>query len=503
MTEGGGRQGWGSAGHQALGVRGGVGGTAAGLDDLDAAARRLGDCAARLVPIGPRLIALAADPVAVVTAPLSPVTAALAARAVAAAAGPSGLAGEVVLVAGLAAATSGAAAAYRAAEAAAVAGAQAARDTLMGLVGRCLPEVAVGVLALDALGVDVAAGLDRFVATHPGVVDLAGGVGGLVAGARADPRVGWLLVPGLLAPTSGGRPDSYELGVGVLAGAARAWGLLRDDGVAVVTEEVRPRAGSDPPAAFATVAGAPRGLGDLAHDLVVVGDGRDYPGHVRVVQVPGPQGSAWVVEVSGTQDWDPRAGAEVLDVTSDVQLMAGAASVLGEAVEEALDQAQAEAGGAGGSGGSGGSGAGDPVMLVGHSLGGITAAALAASPAFTARHRVTHVVTMGSPVARVPVPESVSVLSLEHQQDPVPRLEGRANPDRSGWVTVERSAALAPGSGGSAAHAVEQYVGTAALTDLAADPSVDAWRRGSAAFFEGDRYGAAVVRDYRVGRAPG
>jgi predicted alpha/beta hydrolase family esterase len=469
-----------------LSVRGGVGGTAVGLADLDAAARRLADCAGRLTLVSARFAALVADPAPVVTAPLSPGTAALAAAAAARAAGPGGLAGEVLALSGLATATAGGVAGYRAAEAALVVGVDAARDTVMGLVGRCLPEVAVGVLALGALGVDVVGTLDRVVVAHPEVVELSGGLDGLAAGLRADPRLGWLLGPGWSARAGedrSARTDSYETALGVLAGSARAWGLLRDGGIPVAGREPVPRG----------EARAPRDLADVARDLSVVGDGRSYPGHVRVVEVAGESGAAWVVEVSGTQDWDPRADDAVLDVTSDVQLMAGASSVLAETVGSALDQARAE---------SGRSGADDPVMLVGHSLGGITAAALASSPAFTARHRVTHVVTMGSPVARMPVPASVSVLSLEHGQDPVPRLDGRANPDRSSWVTVRRDPVLPSGSGAGVAHAVGGYAATAAATDQSGDPSVEAWRRGSAAFFRGEQHGAVVVRDYRVQRAP-
>ena len=68
-------------------------------------------------------------------------------------------------------------------------------------------------------------------------------------------------------------------------------------------------------------------------------------------------------------------------------------------------------------------------MLTGHSLGGIAAASLAADSGFTSRFHVTSVVTAGSPIARIDVPASVTVLSLEHEQDVVPMLDGRRNDD--------------------------------------------------------------------------
>ena len=52
----------------------------------------------------------------------------------------------------------------------------------MVVVGGLAPEVVVGVLALDALGVDVAAVLDRAVFDEPGIADLAGGAEGWCSG---------------------------------------------------------------------------------------------------------------------------------------------------------------------------------------------------------------------------------------------------------------------------------------------------------------------------------
>jgi hypothetical protein len=126
---------------------------------------------------------------------------------------------------------------------------------------------------------------------------------------------------------------------------------------------------------------------------------------------------------------------------------------------------------------------------------------MAASPTFTARHRVTHVVTMGSPVSRAALGPSVEVLSLEHHQDAVPRLDGQPNPDRLHWVTVTRDLADDPGARtAAAAHDSGEYVETAALADASADPSVARWRESARPFFAADRSGAPVIRDYRIER---
>ena len=68
----------------------------------------------------------------------------------------------------------------------------------------------------------------------------------------------------------------------------------------------------------------------------------------------------------------------------------------------------------------------EPVLLVGHSLGGMEAAALASRDTGFA---ITDVVTAGSPTAQVDgFPDGVHVLSLEHHGDVVPLLDGADNP---------------------------------------------------------------------------
>jgi hypothetical protein len=143
------------------------------------------------------------------------------------------------------------------------------------------------------------------------------------------------------------------------------------------------------------------------------------------------------------------------------------------------------------------------VLLVGHSLGGIVAAGLASSPRFREAHGPVSVVTMGSPVGRMPVPASVPVLSLEHNQDAVPRLDGTPNPDRARWTTVTRDLRGDPDGvdTASAAHATSEYVETAAAVDVSDERSLVAWREEHRDFFEPDEGREPVVRDYRIERS--
>ena len=460
-------------------VHGGAAGTTVQLSAVEDAARVLALEATALGAVCVRLTTVAVDPCLVASAALAPLSAARAQAALALARGPVGAGGQAAALLGLSAGAAGAVEAYRATERAVAASVEVAQDVAFVALARAAPELAVGVLALHAAGVDVAGAADEAVFDVPGVADLAGGVDGLVELAPTLPPLArWL-------PTADRPVGDYEAALRVIAETAAAAGLLRETGGAVVTREAYPRPG----------ALAPHDLASLADDLGNLSDGERYPGHVRVVEVPQPDGSsAWLVEVSGTQEWGGEAGDNPFDATSDVRLMAGQSTALAQGVTAALDEAMAE---------TGRDTSGEPVLLAGHSLGGIVAAGLASSPRFRASHRVTHVVTMGSPIGRMPVPADVSVLSLEHVQDAVPRLEGQANPDRRGWVTVTRDLRGGPVHTASGAHATREYVRTAALVDSATDLSTVAWREGSSEFLVPREGTAPIVRDYRVARVLG
>ena len=476
-----------------------MGGTTVRLASLDRAAATLLHGVADVAAVLARVAAVSSHPALVATSVLSPVTGLRVQAVLAGLVAPVGLPGAAAGLAALAAAIRAATGAYRAAEECVSASLEVAQDAVMLVVGAQLPGVALGASRLQAAGVDQGAVLDRAVFVAPWVADLAGGAEGLVLGVALNPVTA---VPFVTAaaldtvrrqaerPAPGDGPfESYEDGLRVLGLAASGVGMLSESPQVRVTPRQAPRPG----------AAAPRSLADLARDQQNLSDAADYPGHVRVVEVPQQGGgAAWVVEVSGTQVWDPRADGNPFDLTSDLRLMAGSTTALTAGVARALDLAQTAAQAQGRVVGD------EPVMLVGHSLGGIAASALAASPAFARRHHVTHLVTMGSPVGRAMVAPSVEVLSLEHDQDAVPRLEGQPNPDRRAWVTVTRDLSHDPTARtAGAAHATSEYVETAALVDSSPDPSVAAWRDSGRPFFVADAVASPVIRDFLIEREVG
>lgn len=274
---------------------------------------------------------------------------------------------------------------------------------------------------------------------------------------------GGLALPFVL---SGGRwpTGSYEDAVGGLVNAGGLLGMFQDTGEVGVTRSEDP-----------TGDHAPTSVSDIFAEQSSIGQD---PGTVQIVAVPQPDGStSYIVQIPGTQEWGPGRGTNPVDLTTNVRLMAGDSTLMQRQVAEAMRQA--------------GIRPGDPVMLTGHSQGGITAAALASDPAFRQQFAVQSMVTGGSPIARFDIPDSVAVLALEHDQDAVPMLEGRENPDRAGWVTVERDLGtvregVLPDASVGAAHGTDVYAETGALVDASDDPSVRAWLAAQRQFLSGD-----------------
>ncbi|MDO9458477.1 hypothetical protein [Nocardioides sp.] len=83
---------------------------------------------------------------------------------------------------------------------------------------------------------------------------------------------------------------------------------------------------------------------------------------------------------------------------------------------------------------------GAPINLMGHSQGGIIAARLAQKMTDPAsgypQYNVTSVVTAGSPVDGIDLPDDVHMLSLVNEYDVVPRLDGEHYDDHSNHTTI-------------------------------------------------------------------
>jgi pimeloyl-ACP methyl ester carboxylesterase len=265
-------------------------------------------------------------------------------------------------------------------------------------------------------------------------------VGRLGAAARAFAPYADEAVAGMSFGVAAGAPVRSRLDLGV-AGGARV--------LASVVRELLPRASvrvlPAPPFAGGRPAWADAPSGTVAEALARTADlypwgsgvaGRDVPGApegtVGVERVEHADGRvSWTVLVPGTQG--VVSPVHPFDGVTDLDLMAKEAAEVTAAVEDALALADASPD--------------EPVVLVGHSLGGIAAVALASSPGFAAKHRLGGVVTAGSPTATFAVPPGVPVLHLENDEELVSPLDGRSgaeNPGTRDRVTVGRSLRASP-----------------------------------------------------------
>ena len=142
-------------------------------------------------------------------------------------------------------------------------------------------------------------------------------------------------------------------------------------------------------------------------------------GVVSVQQLTHPDGSrAWVVEIPGTESWNLDASTP-MDLTTNGRLLAGLPDDMTDAVLEAMRLS--------------GIGADEPVMLAGHSQGGMVAMSVAA--AVGGAYTVRAIATAGTPDIPRPAPAGVEVRHYRHGEDAVPQLDGV--PDAAGaHVTV-------------------------------------------------------------------
>jgi hypothetical protein len=181
------------------------------------------------------------------------------------------------------------------------------------------------------------------------------------------------------------------------------------------------------------------------------------PGTVEVQTIRSPDGSIrHVVYLPGTDElattpWSQ--DGDVRDLGTNLLLVSGQDNAYQQGVLDAMQQA--------------GIGPDEPVALVGHSQGGMVAAAIASqgSP-----YSVTHVVTAGSPTAHLDgFPPGLQALSLENHGDVVPLLDGADNPDSAEQVTVRFDDGVASIVGD---HELDSYVEGAVVVQASDDASI-------------------------------
>ncbi|MDQ6754721.1 MAG: hypothetical protein M3017_15325 [Actinomycetota bacterium] len=194
----------------------------------------------------------------------------------------------------------------------------------------------------------------------------------------------------------------------------------------------------------------------------------------------------WIVDLPGTEVWQPLDSSNPWDLEGDLEGMTsaqrGSFAQKQILIEEWVKAALRDAGALPFEG----------VMINAHSGGGIQAAAMAANPAFLAEVNVRIINIAGAPAANQAVTPGIKVLDLQNTDDLGPAADLRKPPDTADWVTVTTSPrpgpAANPGRLVLRAHELNGYVADAALLDHSLDSSVLAHRQAVLGFF-----GAAVM----------
>jgi hypothetical protein len=448
-----------------LDVRGGVTGIEASHEEVRALARRYdaaGDLLREWSCLGAHVLA---DPDLLVSAPLSPATFAAAEAAVAAATtGPDG-----ALTASLGwevdAALVRAALAYlETADTTAHAALEELDREVGFLLGSGLrlsaPLLPIALPLLERLPVEETA------VEHPRLVEhLVNGGGGLLGG---------LLGLGMLTRDT----ESAS----ALLGAAYGDRPTR----AVPRADIRLPSGQRRPADLTE-------LVDHLREVAALSPEPDSPDNGTIaIQTIGDEGGVrHVVYLPGTDDmrtlpWTQ--DQDVRDFGTNLRLVGGLDDGYRRGILDAMHAA--------------GIGAHDPVLLVGHSQGGMEAASILGHGS---DFHVTNVVTAGSPTAQVHgFPDGSHVLSLEHRGDVVPLLDGEPNPDTVEQTTVTFSDG--PLGDVDHNHGYPAYLDGAAATDASDDPSVREQLQSlrDHGFLVGDGGGAPTVSTqvFQVVRAP-
>lgn len=211
---------------------------------------------------------------------------------------------------------------------------------------------------------------------------------------------------------------------------------------------------------------------------------RDAEGNIVGYRVILPSTQDWE-EGNGLIEgkWDPKGDqGAVNDLGSNVALLAMPLGTYGPYERAVIDALKAQML-------ADGAPPNTPVMMAGFSQGGILAARMAADP--FSPFNITAVVTAGSCIDTFPIPPNVSVLALQHVDDPVPMLDanitGRNNAYDPLHIPIGNQVTVsAIKQEGQDAHGAISYSMTASnLLDTpgAISPQVDAIVQQQSMFF--------------------
>ena len=217
--------------------------------------------------------------------------------------------------------------------------------------------------------------------------------------------------------------------VGALRGGAVHVNLLRDSEADPAFQEPLP---GHPEAQIRRV-DPPLILSDMCADIDELYWSRTIGPAVKITRVGGDEARRWLLSLVGTESMTFRSTNNPADIETNIRLMLGLESAMSVGVVSALHAAMER------DGVPRERWSREPVLICGHSQGGIVAAALASIPPDEAGVNVGGILSTGGPNRRIRVRPDVVIIAVNHDQDVMPSFDGLPDraPDRR--VTVGRS----------------------------------------------------------------
>ncbi len=220
--------------------------------------------------------------------------------------------------------------------------------------------------------------------------------------------------------------------------------------------------------------GPPRSLRDMAADVDDLYWAGAYGQAVKVTRVGTGSERRWLVSLPGTDHADLESLPNPADVESNMKeeldlesaMRAGTVQVIRSAM--AADGVPAE------------EMTREPVLILGHSQGGMVAAGLAEEDPDEIGINVLGVVTLGSPTRRVKIRDGVTMVAVEHDQDMIPSLDGAPRLEADGRVVVKRRLSQPKRGPLFYAHSSATYTETLRLAERR--HAIAPWGRAAEAF---------------------
>lgn len=178
---------------------------------------------------------------------------------------------------------------------------------------------------------------------------------------------------------------------------------------------------------------APRSLTDMARDIDDLYWADALGQSVKITRVGAPPQRRWLVSLPGTDHLTPDSTPNPADSETNIREALGVPSAIRVGLVRAIHDAMA-ADGVPEEGR-----AREPVLLCGHSQGGMVGAALASLPPEEAGVCISGLLTEGAPAGRARLRGDVVAVSVAHDQDVIPATDGTAGAPPDHRVGVHRS----------------------------------------------------------------